>query len=108
MTGRIKPKYNPTPTAAEKRFHEWLIENFICFCGCERHATVVHHPLTRHPEQRWRRDHEYVVPMFWMCHVALHRHGNERTWNPDLRFDEGAAEYREMGVRQGLLDRRAA
>lgn len=76
--GRMKPKYNPTPTARERAYHLWLMAEFECSCGCGRQSTVVHHPLTRHPEQRWRRDHEFVVPMADECHTALHRLGHER------------------------------
>lgn len=76
--GRVKEKYNATPTKREKEYHEWLMETFTCACGCGASSTVVHHPLTRHPEQRWRRDHEYVVPMNGFCHMDLHRIGHER------------------------------
>jgi len=74
---RIKERYNPRPTDRERRFHEWLMDEFPCACGCGGRSTVVHHPLTRHPEQRWRRDHEFVVPMTDACHRALHAMGRE-------------------------------
>ena len=74
---RLKAKYNPTPTAREKSYHLWLMDEYACVCGCGRYAECVHHPLTRHPEQRWRRDHEYVVPMASCCHFALHARGRD-------------------------------
>ena len=101
--GRIKPKYNATPKAHEKAYHVWLIENFVCFCECGAQAGCVHHPLTRHPEQRWRRDHEYVVPMADGCHKALHLAGSEAAYAGHLDFAQGAAEYRRMGQREGFL-----
>lgn len=84
--GRIKAKYNATPTAREKTYHEWLMETFPCACGCGQAATVVHHPLTRHPRQRWRRDHEFVVPMNGGCHMDLHGRGFEPEEFADLAF----------------------
>lgn len=74
---RIKPKYNATPTAKERLYHIWLMEALSCQCGCGAQSTVVHHPLTRHPDQRWRRDHEFVVAMANACHVALHARGKD-------------------------------
>ena len=103
ILSRIKPKYNPEPTKREKAFHLWLMENFACVCGCGRGSTVVHHPLNRHPNQRWRRDHEYVVPMFFECHNELHGVGNERKWRDDLCLPLEAAEYRWSGYQERLL-----
>jgi hypothetical protein len=81
---RLKPKYNPTPTAQERRFHLWLMDAYPCVCGCGKPATEVHHPLQRHPAQRWRRDHTFVVPIDWQCHREVHRQGRdtyaERAW----------------------------
>ena len=82
--GRMKPRYNAEPTAREKAYHLWLMATRECICGCGGAATVVHHPLTRHPLQRWRRDHEYVVPMTAKCHRDLHDCGDEAKWRPDL------------------------
>lgn len=101
--GRIKPKYNATPTAKQRAYHIWLIENFTCFDECGGPAECVHHPLTRHPEQVWRRNHEFVVPMTDACHKALHGVGSEAAYAGHLDFAEGAAEYRVMGQREGLL-----
>lgn len=99
---RLKPKYNATPTPRERRYHRWLINAFPCVC-CGAVSGVVHHPLTRHPEQRWRRDHEFVVPMDGFCHMALHQCGNEQLWKPDLRLDELAWQFRADGYDRGHL-----
>lgn len=99
--GRIRPKYNPVPTAREKAYHRYLIDNCFCICGCGERANVVHHPLTRHPAQRWRRDHEFVVPMFWEHHVALHMVGDEAKWRPDLDLADAA--YCGRNEHMGIL-----
>jgi hypothetical protein len=101
---RIKEKYNPTPTAREKAFHIWLIQEFPCACGCGWTSTVVHHPLQRHPAQRWRRDHEYVVPMNGFCHMRLHRAGSEEAFIPGLDFATAAYGFRKIGIEQGKLN----
>ncbi len=101
--GRIKERYNPVPTAREKAYHLWMMTEFSCSCSCGLPSTVVHHPLTRHPEQRWRRDHEFVVPMAAEHHMDLHLNGNERDWRPDLDFPELASIYRVQGYAEGLL-----
>tara|TARA_R110000772_G_scaffold89304_2_gene185130 strand:+ start:15856 stop:16149 length:294 start_codon:yes stop_codon:yes gene_type:complete len=95
LTGRIKPKYNPTPTKREKAYHIWLT-NLPCVCGCGGQATVVHHPLQRHPEQRWRRDHEFVTPMTAHCHNKVHAKGSDT-----LAAD--AAWLRQRGIAAGML-----
>lgn len=76
-TGHIKERYNRIPTKREREYHHWLMEQYPCVCGCGEASTFVHHPLEEHPEQRWRRDHEYVVPMTDHCHRALHAMGRE-------------------------------
>ena len=101
--GRIKPKYNARPSEREQTYHLWLMDAFACSCGFGRKSSVVHHPLTRHPDQRWRRGHEYVVPMDGNCHMALHRCGNEQAFRPDIRFDELAWQYRARGYDAGFL-----
>lgn len=100
---RIKEKYNPTPSAMEKAFHIWLIDNFDCACGCGAPSGVVHHPLQRHPAQRWRRDHEYVVPMHGFCHMRLHQAGSETAFMPGSDFAAMAHGYRNIGIEQGKL-----
>lgn len=84
--GRVKPKYNPEPNAREKAYHLWLIDTFPCGCGCGGVSGVVHHPLTRHPSQRWRRDHEFVVQMHGFCHMRLHQQGCEDPKFADLAY----------------------
>lgn len=100
---RIKPKYNANPTPREKAYHAWLMEEFACGCGCERESTVVHHPLKRHPDQRWRRDHEFVVPMFWQCHMDLHACGSEETFRPGDDYAAKASGYRAQAYAEGVL-----
>lgn len=94
---RMRPKYNPTPPPHEKAYHLWLMDR-DCACGCGNVSSVVHHPLTRHPLQRWRRDHEYVVPLDADCHMRLHAQGRDF----DGLSDE-AAYYRHLGHDAGLL-----
>jgi len=98
---RIKPKYNATPSPQERAYHLWLMDR-DCACGCGAVSTVVHHPLTRHPDQRWRRDHEFVVPMNGFCHMALHARGHERD-EPFAGLADDAAYYRQLGQEAGLL-----
>jgi hypothetical protein len=93
----MKVKYNATPTRREREYHQWLIAEHECSCGCRLPSTVVHHPLTRHPEQRWRRDHEYVVPMADECHRALHAMGSERLFS-DVDFAGLAAWHRKEAI----------
>ena len=99
---RTKPKYNATPTAREKAYHLWLMDAYGCIC-CGRKATVVHHPLVRHPEQRWRRDHEFVVPMAAECHMALHDAGSEEAYDPANDYASEAYAYRHLAHRGGAL-----
>lgn len=95
---RAPSKYNPTPTARERKFHLYLMDAYPCACGCGKPSTVVHHPLERHPAQRWRRDHEFVVPMHWQCHVDLHdRKGSDQ-------FAGKAWQFRSYGIDAGFLD----
>lgn len=94
---RIREKYNPEPTAREKAYHLWLMDTYPCVCGCGKQSTIVHHPLQEHPDQRWRRDHEYVVPMNGYCHFDLHdKHGSDG-------YAEDAAGFRALGKKGGLL-----
>lgn len=103
----MKAKYNPVPTAEERRFHLWLMDTFPCVCGCGGPAECAHHPLTRHPEQRWRRDHEFVVPMTDHCHRALHAMGRESLFT-DKNLAEAAWQFRAQGIDQGYLQERLA
>lgn len=103
---RIREKYNPKPSEQERAFHDWLMDTFPCACGCGGQSTVVHHPLEEHPDQRWRRDHEFVVPMNGFCHMRLHRRGHERE-APYAGFAGKAWGYRARGLDAGYL-RKAA
>jgi hypothetical protein len=101
--GRIKERYNATPSAREKAYHIWLMETFPCICGCHAPSTIVHHPLTEHPEQGRRRNHEYVVPMNGHCHMRLHSVGDEWMWRPDLPLGELAHWFRREAIQEGKL-----
>lgn len=80
-----------------RHYHTWLMQNYPCVCGCGRQATIVHHPLQEHPDQGTRRNHEYVVPMWWECHDYLHKRlGRDE-------YAEAAAKYRQAGIEAGLL-----
>lgn len=103
QTKRIKEKYNAVPSARERAYHLWLIDTFPCICGCGAPSGVVHHPLTRHSMQRWRRDHEYVVPMHGFCHMRLHQHGSEADWRPDLPLADLAHWHRHNAMELGKL-----
>jgi len=101
--GRIKERYNPIPTAREKAYHLWLMAEYPCVCGCGGASEVVHHPLTRHPDQRWRRDHEYVVPMTADHHFELHAIGDEEKWRPDLDLADEAHWFRDYAICEDRL-----
>lgn len=83
-------------TRREKIYHLELIYANACVCGCGRQATLVHHPLQEHTDQRTRRNHEYVVPMYWECHDKVHRHGSDE-------YAEDAARYRAEALESGML-----
>ena len=79
--GRIKEKYNPKPNAKEKRHHLAVMEMPCMGCDAEP-AGVAHHPLMESPLQRWRRDHEFVVPVCHRCHSVIHDdYGDEVEWS---------------------------
>ena len=101
-TGRTKERYNPIPTAREKAYHLWLMVMFPCAACCGT-ATCVHHPLKRHPDQRWRRDHEYVVALCDGCHRAIHAAGSEAKAFPGIDFAYEAALCRGGAITLGKL-----
>lgn len=102
--GRIKPKYSPEPTAREKAYHQWQMDNYPCACGCGKPSTVAHHVMARHPDKRWaRRDHEMTVPMDGFCHMALHQAGSEEKFQPGIDYGWMAAMLRKRGYREGIL-----
>ena len=101
--GRVKERYKPKPTERERDYHLWLMDTLDCICGCGAMSTIVHHPLRRHRDQRWRRDHEFVVPMNGHCHFALHQVGDEVKWRDDLALPEMASAFRQSGYEAGML-----
>lgn len=79
--GRIKPRYDPRPNAAEAR-HERRVEQEPCY-GCGVSGVELHHTLLKFDEKRWRRDHRYQLPVCPQCHrgpQGIHGIGNEETW----------------------------
>ena len=98
--GRIKPKYNRVPNAKERRHHERLM-NLPCL-ACGGAGGVFHHLLSDCSGKRWRRDHEWGLPLCDPCHRALHAHGNEREWG---KFDpvNEAAMLRLESMQEGIL-----
>lgn len=100
---RMKAKYNPTPTAKEKRHHIRLI-NLPCI-ACKGAGGVFHHLLSEATGKRWRRDHEFGLPMCDHCHRALHAHGDERTWCQVQGFDPAieAGMFRLESIQAGIL-----
>lgn len=94
-TKPIRDKYNPTPSAKEKRFHFAMMEGQCEACGIEP-CGVFHHLLTDTPEKRWRRDHTMGLPLCDPCHRDLHADGDEWAWCAARGFDavERALFYR--------------
>lgn len=76
-------KRNINPSALEKQHHLNVMQLPCMGCGSEQ-GVVAHHPLTESPLQRWRRDHEFVVPVCHHCHTDIHDHfGSEEAWAVD-------------------------
>lgn len=100
---RIKEKYSPKPNARELRHHIRLC-NLPCI-ACGGAGGVFHHLLSEATGKRWRRDHEYGLPMCDHCHRALHAHGDERAWCQVQGFDAGteAAMFRLESIQAGIL-----
>lgn len=100
---RIKEKYNPKPNARELRHHIRLC-NLPCI-ACGGAGGVFHHLLSEATGKRWRRDHEYGLPMCDHCHCALHAHGDERAWCQVQSFDPSieAGVYRLESIQAGIL-----
>lgn len=72
-------KGNRNPASDEKQHHLAVME--LDCMGCGAYPTVAHHPLMQSPLQRWRRDHEFVVPVCGHCHTQIHDvFGNEEKW----------------------------
>ena len=101
----IREQYNRHPTAAEKRFHLWLMDMPCEACGIEP-CGVFHHLLSDAPGKRWRRDHELGLPLCHNCHTGLHDDdGDEILWCLLNGFSgiKRAVAYRADGRRNGLL-----
>ena len=103
VRNRIKPGYNPKPNAKELAHHMRLIE-MPCIC-CGREGGVFHHLLSRAAGMRWRRDHEWGLPMRDECHRALHAYGNELVWFEVLGIDPiSVAEFLRLeSITEGIL-----
>lgn len=102
---RMRPKYSPVMNAAEKR-HKARVKSLPCVgCGVVG-RTDAHHTLLSIPGKRWRRDHEFLVPVCPDCHQGpngIHGIGNELTWcernGVDIRTAENLrAESYAMGI----------
>jgi hypothetical protein len=83
--GRIKERYNPTPTPAEKLHHISVMEHGCLVCMKE---AVAHHILQNSTFKRSRRDHQQVVPLCNHHHAELHTYyGNELAWQANYGLD---------------------
>lgn len=100
---RIKSKYNPKPSAKELAHHMRLID-MPCIC-CGRVGGVFHHLLSRAGGMRWRRDHEYGLPLADICHRSLHADGDEWAWCMARGFDpvREAIRLRLESIELGIL-----
>ncbi len=64
--GRIKPKYNPKPNAAERRYHDEVRKLGCLVCG---QMPSIHHVTAKTGP---RRDHYRVVPLCPIHHQGTH------------------------------------
>ena len=103
--GRIKQKYNPKRNAREQRHWEWVSEQPCMGCGSQ--SGPPHHPLMESPDQRWRRDHEFIVPICPPCHTEIHdEFGNEEKWAESKGWQlpvRVAEAYRKESQTLGIL-----
>jgi len=83
---RIKEKYSRTPNAREREHHERVMQEPCAACGI-RPCGVAHHLMQDAPDKRWRRDHQFTVPLCDPCHRALHAHGGEAKWSLENGFN---------------------
>lgn len=91
---RIKPKYNATPNAREKR-HKRHVQGQSCF-GCGKAPpNDAHHTLLAFEGKRWRRDHMWLLPLcHYGCHQGqrgVHGVGSEQAWLRSVGQTEAAA-----------------
>lgn len=93
LHGRIKPRYNPKMNDAELR-HKAKVLRQPCY-GCGMQSQNAHHTLLKFPEKRWRRDHDWLLPVCFTCHSLIHDYyGNEETWlEAHGKVAEEAKEY---------------
>lgn len=76
---RMRPKYNPVMNAAEKR-HADKVRASECF-SCGVRGVHSHHTLLKFPEKRWRRDHDWLLPVCEREHALIHDYfGTEEAW----------------------------
>ena len=103
-TKPIRDKYNPTPSAKEKRFHLWMMEMPCEACGAYP-CGVFHHLLTETGHKRWRRDHEMGLPLCDPCHRDLHAYANEVEWCDARGFAAvaTAVDRRNLARKMGII-----
>jgi hypothetical protein len=100
--GRTKPRYNPKPSARERDHHAAVMECGCLVCGRD---AIAHHVMQDCAGKRWRRDHEFVVPLCNECHTGLHRHGSEASWQEGFSLDLQciAEDLRDVSYEEGIL-----
>lgn len=102
--GRMKPKYNPNPNAAERAFEAHLRDQ-PCF-GCGGRCEEVHHTRLEFDGKVRRREHRWQLPLCSACHAAAHA-VREADWLASIgKRPEQAVAY--MNVQWGLSQRIAA
>jgi hypothetical protein len=101
---RIRERYNPTPTEREKR-HHLRVMDLPCLVCLATPCGVFHHLLQNCAGKRWRRDHEFGVPLCDPCHRGLHANGSEIAWQGSFGLDlaQEAEFLRLESVNEGIL-----
>lgn len=102
--GRMKPKYNPNPNAAERAFEAQLRDQpcFACGMRCEE----VHHTRLEFPGKVRKREHRWQLPLCRQCHADCHK-VKEPVWLESIGKTLGAT-VAYMNVQWGLSQRKAA
>jgi hypothetical protein len=99
-------KYNPRPNAGERRHHIRVMELPCQACGVE-YGVIAHHILSDAPGKRYRRDHEFVIPLCANpCHDDLHNKiGDEQAFAAAWGFNAAdvAVALREASRAKGIL-----